>query len=155
MKSYESIQEAVDGKTVDHAKNLHLSTSTVNKWQEPSTDFTDSGAFNPVDRIEAIIAKSLALGTDRKRALAPHRYLSERFNIISIPMPDLEGIIPDEVSKEFYKMISEFAHVTKETADALKDNQINPREAKKIEKELWDLIRQAALYLYSLKKIEK
>jgi hypothetical protein len=154
MKSYEAIQKAISGNTVEHAKRLHRSTALINKWQEPTIDFEDSGSFNPLDRIETIIETSLALGTDTKKALAPIQFLAERFNQILIPVPDTNNVDMETVVKELMKTIEEFGHLSKEAAEALKDNKISPREVKKIEKEVWDLIRQASIFLFKAKAVE-
>lgn len=156
MKSYEAIQSAVNGKTVEHAKKLHCSTSLVNKWQEPSTDYTDSGAFNPLDRLETIIETSLSLKTAKQNAFAPLQYLGQRFNHIVIPMPDTNNIKIEDLSKELLKTIEDFGILSKESAEAMKDSAIKKNEFKKIEAATWELIRQAAVFLYQTKaSVEK
>ena len=87
MKSYEAIQRAINGKTIEHAKALGISLSSVTKWQEPHLDFTDSGSYNPLDRIESITEKSLSLGNPPDRAYAPLQYLTERFGVIMLRLP--------------------------------------------------------------------
>ena len=154
MKSYEAIQKAIDGNTVEHAKQLHRSTSMLNKWQEPSTDFTDSGAYNPLDRIETIIKTSLALGTDPQKALAPIQYLAQRFNQIIIPVPETKNISVNDAAKALLKVVEEFGHLSTEAAKAFEDNKIKPHEVKKIEKEVWDLITQASIFLFKIKTVE-
>lgn len=146
MKSYEALNRCINRKTVEHAKNLQLSTSLLHKWQEPSTDFTDSGALNPLDRIEALIEKSISLGTRKEDALAPVQYLAERFGLIVIPVPEVE---PDvgKVSVELLKAIEEFGDLAREASAALRDGRITYAEFDRINREAWELIRQVAVFL--------
>ncbi len=146
MKSYEALNRCINRKTVEHAKNLQLSTSLLHKWQEPSTDFTDSGALNPLDRIEALIEKSIALGTKKEDALAPVQYLAERFGLIVIPVPEVE---PDvgKVSVELLKAIEEFGDLAREASAVLRDGRITYAEFDRINREAWELIRQVAVFL--------
>jgi hypothetical protein len=73
MKTFEALQKAINGNTAYHAKRLGLSAPMLHKWQEPHMDWSDSGAYNPLDRIEAIIEIARSLGTEE--ALAPVYYL--------------------------------------------------------------------------------
>jgi transcriptional regulator with XRE-family HTH domain len=151
MQSFEAIQKAINGKTVEFAKRLGLSTSLINKWQEPSTDYTDSGAYNPLDRIEGVIQKSLEMGNPREDACAPIQYLNEKFDIIGIFMS--KGSVElAEVSNELLKTITEFGHLSQEASLALADGKITAREYAKIEKEAWHLIRQVASFIQKAKE---
>ena len=155
MKSHEAIQRSVNGKTVDHAKALGISLSSVTKWQEPSTDYTDSGSYNPLDRIESIIEKSLSLGNSPERAYSPIQYLTERFGLIMLHLPKTcKGNV--EISRELLKTIKEFGDLAKAASESLNnDGTINKREAEKIDKEAWDLIRQTALFIQTIKESVK
>lgn len=154
MRSYEAIQKAISGKTVEFARKLGLSTSLVTKWQEPHTDFTDSGAYNPLDRVETVIETSLSLGNNTDDAYAPIQYLTERFGLILLKLPkschDTEA-----VSKELLQTIKEFGEMAEAAGRALQDGKINPREAGRIEKEAWDLIRQTASFIQKIKECNK
>jgi len=147
MKSHEAIQRSIASKTVEHAKRLRMSTSMVNKWQEPSADFTDSGALNPLDRIEIVMETAISLGTPREEALAPIQYLAERFNIITIPVPKKTSIAMEALSKELLRAITEFGELSQEASKSMCDDRITRREADRIEKEAWDLIRQVAVFI--------
>lgn len=151
MRSHEALQAAILGKTVEHARKLGLSTGLINKWQEPHTDYTDSGAYNPLDRIETIIETSLALGNPPERALAPINYLAERFGLITVPVPAAAQNCKT-VIHEFLKCSKEFGDLARETEEALKDNMVlSKAEAARIEKEAWELIRQTALLISAIK----
>lgn len=155
MKSHEAIQRAINGKTVDHAKALGISLSSVTKWQEPHLDFTDSGSYNPLDRIESIIEKSLSLGNPPERAYAPIQYLTERFGLIMLHLPKTcKGNI--EISRELLRCIKEFGDLAEAASEALNnDGKISKREAEKIDKEAWELIRQTALFMQAIKESVK
>ncbi len=153
MKSYEAIAKAIAGETVKHAKRLGLSTSLVNKWQEPCVDFTDSGAYNPLDRLETIIAAALELKASRE-PLSPLHYLGQRFNQIIIPLPAVT-VTNTEISKSLLKTIKEFGDLAQVAAKSLEDGIITTKEAEHIHKEGWDLIRQTMVFLEKIKKVER
>lgn len=154
MKSYEALREAIAGKTVEHAKELHLSTILVNKWQEPTNDFEDSGAFNPLDRVETIVKKSLELGILADKAITPIQYLASQFNCVLISIPketrDLKAI-----AEEFARTIKEFSDVSGAYAEAIKDSRISGIEANMIDTEIWHLVQQAILFLQKVKESVK
>lgn len=145
MRSFEAINKAISGHTVAVAKKLHLSTSLIRKWQEPTTDFEDSGAYNPLDRIKEIIDTAKSCGVPEEDTLAPIQYLAEKYNLIIIPIhksPDK----PSEIQKELLKTISEFGELAQAAGDALHDGKITRTEIRRIEKEAWELIRQVATF---------
>lgn len=154
MKSYEALNRAISRQTVEHARRLHVSTSLVHKWQEPSTDFTDSGAYNPLDRIETIIETALSLGVKPEDALAPIYYLAERFGQIVIPVPAIETSVTS-VSAELLKTIQEFGDLASEASKALQDGKITWQEHDRINREAWELIRQVAVFLRRVEGVVK
>jgi len=82
MFSHEALKLAVGRDTVEHAKAHHKSTSLIHKWTEPATDYTDSGAFSPLDRLEILVDTSLRLGNvSRSHSLAPISFLAARFHL--------------------------------------------------------------------------
>ncbi len=154
MQSHEAIQTAIGGKTVEHAKALHLSSSAVHKWQEPSTDFTDSGSLNPLDRVETIIQTSLNLDSSIDKAIAPVQYLAERFGLIVLSLPK----IPDcheQLTADLLKMIAEFGDLTRETGLALAQQRMTKKEARQIDEDCWILIRQIAVFLHHVAEAAK
>lgn len=152
MKSFEAIQAAIKGRTVEFARKLGLSTSLINKWQEPCTDYTDSGALNPLDRIETIIEESQRQGNPD--ALAPVHYLAEKFNLAIIPIPQNNRCL-SEISKALLKVIKEFGDLTKEASLTLQDGKITPSEVKAIDREAWELIRQITAFNEAVKRASR
>lgn len=149
MKSYEAFQAAIRGKTVEFARKLGLSTPLIHKWQEPSTDFTDSGALNPLDRIETVIEEAQRQGNPD--AFAPVHYLAERFGLVIIG--DVNGpLCLNELTKELLHTSKEFGELAAAASKALEDHKLNRNEIKEIKKEGWELIRQTASFL---RKIEE
>lgn len=152
MKSYEAIQKAIAGKTVDFARKLGVSTSLVNKWQEPSTDFTDSGALNPLDRIETIIEESQR--QKNADAFAPLHYLAERFGLVIIG--EVKGpVCLNDLTAELLSTSKEFGELAASASKALKDNRLTSAEIKTIKKEGWELIRQTASFLRLIEEVSK
>lgn len=139
MYSYEAIQRAIQGKTVEHAKRLGKSTSLISKWQEPHTDYTDSGAYNPLDRIEGIVDTAMQLGVTREEALSPVYWLNHRFDLVCFHLPKADG---DAVSSELIKTIKEFSDLVQATSEALAAGKIARRaEAGRIIREGEEALR--------------
>jgi Phage regulatory protein CII (CP76) len=146
MTSHESILRAIGTRAVDFAKRLRLSTRLVYRWMEPSVDYTDSGALNPVDRIEHIVETSLALGRPVEDAHAPIIYLEERFGRVSFMLPAV-STCAGEVSQELLKTVKEFGELAEVASKALDDGRITRREFEAINSAGWELIRQTAAFV--------
>ncbi len=151
MKSYEAIAKAVNGLAVEFARHLRLSTSLLYKWMEPCTDYTDSGALNPLDRLETLLESAQQLNPRRDDALAPLQYLNERFGLIAFPRPHNQQTTT-EISQELLKTIAEFGKLAQYASTALEDGIITPEEAQNINAVGWRLQRQVAAFLQSVKE---
>lgn len=151
MKSHEALQKAIAGKTVDHAKRLGKSTVLLNKWQEPATDFSDSGSYNPLDRIEAIVDYAIQLGINRKNALAPVHWLNHRFGLIAFDLPDCAK--DGAVSAELISTIEEFSDLVKATSRALQNGRISRNEARTIVAEGEEALRAIGALVGMVKEI--
>lgn len=145
MKTFEALQRSISGQTVAHAKELHLSTSLVNKWQEPTTDFSDSGAYNPLDRIETIIETSHKLGTPRPDALAPIQFLAHRFNAVLIPLPEASPCLKN-LHAQLSTAVIEFGHLMEKSAIAMADGVISHDERRTIEGATQHLMHHLGVY---------
>lgn len=150
MHSYEAMQDAIRGKTVEHAKALGVSVSLVAKWQEPHTDFTDSGAYNPLDRIATILETALRLGIPRPHALSPIYYLNHRFDLVCFPLP-AHGA-GNAVNDELISTIKEFSDLAQATSEGLIDGRISHIEAKKIIREGQEALRAIGALLEVVKE---
>lgn len=150
MHSYEAMQDAIQGKTVEHAKALGVSGSLVGKWQEPHIDFTDSGAYNPLDRIATVVETALRLEVPRSKALSPVYYLNHRFNLVCFQMP-----APGDgstVNDALIQTIKEFSDVAQATSESLMDGRISNLDAKKIIHEGQEAIRAIGALLHIVKE---
>jgi len=136
MRSHEAIQQAIAGRTADHAKALHLSFSSVTKWQEPCGDWSDSGSHNPLDRIETIMNTALAF--KNPEALAPLHYLCERFGVLAVPIPKYDCT---NITSDMILAVKEFGEVAQEVTKAIDDNKIDREEAKRIRREGMHAVR--------------
>lgn len=132
MRSHEAIQDAIAGDTIEHARALHLSTSTVHKWQEPSTDFTDSGSLNPLDRVKTIIHTSLRLGRS-KNPYAPLHHLAADCSHVAIPVPKPNANLAD-LTNELLDSVREFGKLSEEAAKSMASGDISLRELERIER---------------------
>jgi len=152
MKSHEALSRSINRDTAAHAKALHKSVSLVNKWCEPCIDFSDSGAHNPLDRIETIIETSLRLGMTADQALSPVFYLGQRFNFVPLLVPVDSPHMPD-VSRHLNQVISRFGKLVENTAIALEDHRITPEERKSIEAEAQLLMGAIGSFLRKVESV--
>ena len=136
-KSYEALEETIRRDTEEIARALHQSPQLVRKWKEqPATDedFQQSGARNPLDRIEIII---FTIGRiDPERAHVPIKWLCARFGFMPpVRMP--EGDVSDvKLMQSLLKWTKEFGETSESVSTALKDGRITRDEIRDIEKEI-------------------
>jgi len=149
MESYQAIQAAVNGKSVEHAKRLGVSLSLVSKWQEPSLEFTDSGAYNPLDRVETVIRTSRDLGNEPERHLAPLHYLAAKFGQIVFPAP-APGKNLSDLQQELSKLVKEFGDVLTESGKRLGDGDVSSKDARAITKEAQEVQRALSSFIAKL-----
>lgn len=148
MKSYEAIRKAVQGDSMEHAKALSLHTRTIYKWTEPAVDFSDSGALNPLDRIETIIATALRLGQPVENAHAAIFYLAARFGGSYIP-PLLSHDTLKELQQHVYHAVKDFGDLIQTLGAALEPasemgSRISPNERRDITLKGIDLLQAVA-----------
>ena len=150
MHSYEAMQDAIQGRTVDHARALGVSTSLVAKWQEPHIDFSDSGAYNPLDRIATVVETALRLGVPTSKALSPIFHLNHRFELVCVPLqPSGTG---NMVNEQLIHAIKEFSDVAQATSESLMDGRISRIEARKIIREGQEALRAIGTLLKVVKE---
>lgn len=148
MQSHEAIQKTINGKSLPHAKRLGVSLSLVSKWQEPSLDFSDSGAYNPLDRIKTIMDGSQADGNGPDRYLAPIHWLAKEYRQIVIPVPDPNKGL-SELHQELSRLTEEFGDLLSTSAERLADGDVSARDARAIRQEAYEL--QTVLSSFLLK----
>lgn len=151
MQSHEAIQIAINGKTLVHAKALGMSRSMVNKWQEASETYEDSGAYNPLDRIKTIMDTSRAEGNGPERYLAPLHFLAQEYKQIVFPAPVSGKDLP-ELQQGLMKMTKEFGELLSVSGEKLADGEVTPRDLREIRQEVYEM--QTALSAY-LAKVEQ
>lgn len=145
MKSYEALERCIGRNTVAVAKALHRSVALVHKWKEPTTDFSDSGALNPLDRIETTIRTAMAEGQGRAAALAPVEYLAQRFGLCVVTLPESAAL--PSLLRCSHRSIKEFGEFIAELSGSLEDGRISPTERRRIEKEGLEALQQIAVIL--------
>lgn len=153
METYQAMQRAIAGRAVEHAKRLGLKTPTIYKWTEPHTDFEDSGAYNPLDRIHTVCATALHLGIQRSDALAPIYWLNHEFGLVCFDMPDVgKG---GAVAEELIRTIKEFSDLTQATSDALGHGRIDKQHRSQIIKEAEEALRAIGALMGLVKELER
>lgn len=155
MKSFEAMGMAIGRDRVEHAKALHKSVHLVSKWAEPSTDFTDSGTFNPLDRIETIVETALKIGNvAHPHALAPLYYLAVRFNCLLLPIPAQHPCLQD-LSARLCIAIKEFGEMVAAAGEAMQDGVISPDERRVIEKKSLELMESIGLFTKMVQELSR
>ncbi len=144
MKSHEAMKKAIQGDALEHAKALRLNVRSVYRFCEPATDFSDSGALNPLDRLETIIDKATALGHAAEDAQAPIVYLAQRFNGTYLPglannksFPALTSQVCKTVAR-FGDMIESVGTSVHEKSDS--GQNISPNELREIHTAGFDVL---------------
>lgn len=153
MKSHEAIQEAIAGKTVEHAKALNLATVTLHKWQEPSADFTDSGNLNPLDRIETIMHTAQRLRRSGN-PLAPLHYLAAAVSHAAIPVPRNSGSMQDLIA-ELLDAVREFGALAEAASAAIVDGDVSRREYEKLDRQAHRACREIMEFLSRAKEARR
>jgi len=150
MENHEALQVAIAGETREHAKRLGLSMSSVNKWQEPAVDFSDSGSYNPLDRIDTIVNTALDLNIPKEKALMPIYQLNHNHDLICFAVPPA-GVYP--INQALMSTIKEFADTVQAVSEALLgDDRIDKIKAKKIIKEGNEALRAIGILIHSVKE---
>lgn len=132
MKSHEALKLACNRHSMDIAKGLHLSVSTIHKWTEPSTDFSDSGSFNPLDRLEAMMLLARSLEIDESHVVAPLRWLASAVGYQVAPLGAPSFCVAD-ISRMLNRTVAEFGLLCHLAGDALAHGRISLEERRGIE----------------------
>jgi transposase len=124
MQSHELLREVFQKTSVKQiADDLQLSTSMIYKWAE-TDEATGSGAANPLDRIEALIAS-----TKDPRIV---QWISQRCGGFFIANPKSTKPHPSYLIPATNEIIQAFADLLQVVAVAASDNQISEKEAQTI-----------------------
>lgn len=134
MKSYEAMNLLVGGDAASHAKRLGLSPRMIYRWCEPNADYSDSGAYNPLDRTRAMMEEAERLGKSRLKILAPVRYLATDLAMV-IPVPRID-CTTTEICLQTIKTIKEVGEVLTAAGKALEDNKLTPNEKRDVLKKM-------------------
>lgn len=151
-ESFDAIRQAIGrGNTEKVANILRLSHSLVSKWQEPHSETSDSGAFNPCDRVKDIVVTAQKIGRNRKDALAPVLWLNREVGVITVDLPKTEGTLK-EIEKAMLKTIKEFADLTQAYAKTLEKDITLQHEREEVFREGWECIEEIATFIYMVKE---
>ncbi len=124
MQSHDLLREVFkEGNPKQIADDLHLSLSMIYKWAEPVGE-TGSGAINPLDRVEALVAS-----TQDERIV---QWISEKAGGFFIRNPNTAHPHPEYLIPATNRIVQEFADLLSVVACAAGDNFINESEAKRI-----------------------
>jgi hypothetical protein len=124
------------------ASALRLSYSTVAKWQEDPESRSESGARNPLDRLD-VVRQTLARGGYPREAVEGLRWLARRagYRLVRESDPPQDH---DELLREVLALAAEAGDVQRVFREALRDGRITPAERVRLLKELREAVEQAA-----------
>ncbi len=141
-KSFEALDETIRRHTTIVADDLHLSGRLVRMWCSPPSTIDDpdqSGARNPLDRLETIITTIAKIDPDR--AYVPIEWLCARFGF----MPPVKMPASNTSDKELMQAIltynKEFGETSQKLAEVLKDNKVSKAELKELSKECMEAVQ--------------
>ncbi len=124
MNSHELLHEVFSSTSVKQvASDLGLSLSMIYKWAEPD-EGTGSGAANPLDRIEALVAS-----TKDTRIV---QWICERAGGFFIKNPKTQWPHAHFLIPATNQVVQEFADLLAVIAAAAGDNRISTAESAKI-----------------------
>lgn len=141
MKSYEAIRRMVGGHHEEIAKAIHRSANLVYRWTLPTLDYSESGAFNDLDRLEAGMRRALELGVPQVDALAPIHCLALAFGGRFLP-PVPHACNLADLGRQLTRAMKEVSESFAMTAAALEDDKLTPAERRKIIKETYEGIHE-------------
>ncbi len=131
MQSHELLKDVLKKTSAKQiAAELGLSLSLIYKWAEPPAGDDGSGANNPLDRIEQL----LAITQDRRIA----QWVCERAGGFFITNPEAKAH-PYQLIPATNDIVQEFADMLQVIATAAGDQTITPEEARKIRSRWEDL----------------
>lgn len=141
MRSYDAIRLMVGGHPEEIAKAIHRSANLVYRWTLPINDYSESGAFNDLDRLEQGMRRSLELGVSQSDALAPIHYLAHAFGGRFLP-PVPHSCNLQEFSRQLTRAMKETSEAFALSAQALEDDNLTPVERRRIVKETYEGIHE-------------
>lgn len=136
MESYEVLRDCIHERGVKTvASELKLSTSLVYKWCQPRQE--DSGADNPLDRIQRVIEVT---GNQ-----APIHWLCQQFQGFFVVNPTADSNLKSEPALQATQsLLREFSDILAEVSSSLlDDNSITEDEAGNIRRE-WEELKTLA-----------
>lgn len=154
MKSFEAIRRMVGGHHEEIAKALHRSANLVYRWTLPTTDYTDSGAFNDLDRLEAGMRRALELGVPQVDALAPIHCLALAFGGRFLP-PVPRICSHADLGRQLTRAMKETSEAFALAAEALEDDKLTPAERRRIVKETYEGIHELSRIISMLEAGEE
>jgi hypothetical protein len=127
------------------AKRLKLSTHTINKWKQPSEDYSDSGTYNPSDRLIEAVEEVLAQGHDPKQAFSVLHQICQHFG--GLFFPPVKSINPEhkELTHQSFIAMKEVSEGLATVADSLADGNITPIERRESLQQLQEGIHELAI----------
>ncbi|MCL4490577.1 MAG: hypothetical protein M1510_01545 [Nitrospirae bacterium] len=150
MESWEALKRVIGPYTEQFAKRLRLSPGYLYKMQRPAGEFNETGEPNVIDKVEEYIDYALSLGRPTEDALAPVRYLEERYGIVGILLP--KAAPGDAVTSQTLKTVKEFGELCADIGRAQDvgspgGGEITRKEYEKIHRDGWEAIRAIALLI--------
>lgn len=156
MKTYEVMKKMIGPYFQEMARRLRLSGRTIYRWTEPTDDYSDSGAYSPLDRLEELIDEAKRLGQPPECSFAPVIYLVHRFGGVYIPPLSSQDSIKEltahvcHVIEDFGTLISTVSRAVEPDSDM--GSAISPNERREISMQAIDVIQAVSALLKAVEK---
>ncbi|NOQ52481.1 MAG: hypothetical protein GQ578_09735 [Desulfuromonadaceae bacterium] len=142
MESYDAMRQLVGGDAREMAKRIGRSSSLIQKWCEPSNDYSDSGAYNPLDRLEGMMDEAEKLNKHPREIYAPIRYLSQDRGVF-IPLPQNSCSI-EQICDQTARVIKEVGEALSAAGALLEQKNLTPIARKRALKEIDEALHELA-----------
>jgi len=146
MESHEAMRLLISGDASPIAKALHIHASTIARWGLPTEDYSQSGAYNPLDRLEVMMAEALRRGRSQADAFAPIHYLALAVGGVFLP-PAPTVTKHHEFTKQMAVTMKEVGEFLAKGAEIIEDDKVTPAEKREFMKEGHEALHNLTMML--------
>lgn len=144
MESWQAWRITTGRFSNEIAKRLGRSVNLIGKWGRPCEDYSETGAYNPSDRLIGAVEEVLRQGHPQKDAFAVIYQITSHFDGIFLP-PVPRTINTHEITKQIAVSMREAAEAFAKAAEAIEDDEISPNERRAFLREAYEAIESLTL----------
>ena len=120
-RSYQVLDQVIDrGEATDVARVLSCSPQLIRDWcraPETSEEFSNTGKFNPLDRIRAIVSVIRESDGSAERAYPIGQYVANMLGGVFVPMPQANR-------QQDSELVRHVSAILKETGEAVEATRL-------------------------------